>query len=55
MKSNVKTILLIAAVAASLAAIAYAIYDFFIASTTTFGIIGGPDGPTTIIIGGHKN
>ena len=55
MKSNVKTILLIAAVAASLVAIAYAIYDFFIASTTSIGFIGGPDGPTTYFIGGPKN
>ena len=55
MKSNTKTILLIAAVAVSIVTIAYAIYDFFIASTTSIGFIGSPDGPTTYFIGGHKN
>ena len=55
MRQNLRIILWIAALAASLATILYAIYDFFIASSTSLGIIGGADGPTAIFISGHKN
>lgn len=55
MHRPLKTVMAVIVLGASVAAIVCAVYEFFIASTTSVCFIGGRDGPNIYFISGHKN